>query len=260
MKYFLPPAAQRSGFSLLELLVAMAVLSLILVLLFNAVTAVTNTWRRGMARIDNFSKARAVLGLLDRDVQSMVLRKDLAAFVDEAGKPACAFYSLMNGSEGDRRLSFIKYSVPTNGTQLLRADYGMDYGNRTLSLNNTNSLPDAALASPQDLVDGILRFEWQFLGPDGDFQSAFERSGTNASANSKTLVVSLLVLDDNTLGTLQRTGTRDTLLTELAGTPASGQTYAQYWNERIRSAGFGSSLPAPVRAGIRTFHRHIQIP
>ena len=249
------------AFTVLELLVAMSVLALVLVFITQAIGAVSRTWKSGVARIDNFAKARVILGLLERDIQSAVLRRDLGAFVDGGGSNACAFYSRIGG-QTNRRLSLIRYSLanPTTAPVLQRADYSLDYATNTLTLGSTNSLPDLSKVSSQDVAGGILRFEWQFLAADGTLQPAyqFDYDKPDSAANTKALVISVLVLDDDALRLGQQTEKLAGLLDKFVGAPAANQTYAQLWNADLNSP--PQNLPEPLRAGVRVFERHITLP
>ena len=83
-------------------MVAMVVLSIMLIGLATMLGYVTRTWLNAMGSVDNFTKARLMLSLQDRDIQMMVLRPDMAAFVNNsnAAIPACAFYTRVQGNEG----------------------------------------------------------------------------------------------------------------------------------------------------------------
>ncbi len=50
--------AMRRGFSLIELLVAMVMLAILLVLLAQMFSMVSNTWRAGRSQVDNFCRRR----------------------------------------------------------------------------------------------------------------------------------------------------------------------------------------------------------
>lgn len=253
-----------NAFTLIELLLAFAVLAVVLVLLAGAVGAVTRTWQSGTARIDNFSKARVILGLLDRDLQSAVLRPDLAAFVDESGSNACAFYTRISGSQGNRRLSLVRYQLTNSASNatLQRSDYGMDYTNGALTLANTNSLPDLSNAVRQDITDGILRFEWQFVAADGSFQPAYfyDHANPGSPANTRSVVVSLIALDDRSVRLAGQTGTLTNLLAKFEGLPPAGQTHGRFWDATLRSPAFAQGLPGPVSGGVRVFERHYALP
>lgn len=59
-----------SAFTLLELLVAMTVLSVILVILLSMVDGATRLWRESERRVDSYREARAALNLIASDLQS----------------------------------------------------------------------------------------------------------------------------------------------------------------------------------------------
>ncbi len=57
------------GFSLLELLVAMAVLSVLIVLMLNIVDSATKLWKQTENDVEAYREARAALGIMSRDLQ-----------------------------------------------------------------------------------------------------------------------------------------------------------------------------------------------
>jgi len=63
-------ACVKKGFSLLELLVALAVFSILVVLLMSMVDTATKLWRTNENRIDSYREARAVVSIVTRDLQS----------------------------------------------------------------------------------------------------------------------------------------------------------------------------------------------
>lgn len=66
------------GFSLLELLVATAVLSTMMVLLFGFFDQATQAWQTSERKVDAFREARAALFFLRRDLQAMVVDEHLS--------------------------------------------------------------------------------------------------------------------------------------------------------------------------------------
>lgn len=65
------------GFSLVELLVAVAVLSTLMVLLFGFFDQATQAWQASERKIDSFREARAALFYLRRDLQGMVVDENI---------------------------------------------------------------------------------------------------------------------------------------------------------------------------------------
>lgn len=266
------------GFTLIEILAAVTVLALLMVIFTQVVGMVSDTWKKGKARIDNFSQARVALGLMDRDIQAMVLRRDVAAFVgpgrDGGGnsQAACAFYTRIPGSETawDRRLSLVQYEIadPATLPRLTRKDYGLDLGTggspRTMQLNETGMLPDLALAQVQvqDVADGIIGFEFQFVDGNGTFQDRFiyDHDHPGALANTRAVTISLAVMDADNYKFAVKTGHLAELLEALKGDPGLGESYAEFWRNKIDSPGFIPALPQAMRGALKIFERSVYIP
>lgn len=78
---------RRRAFTLLELLVAMAVFSLLIVLLMGMVDSGTKLWRENENRVDSYREARAAISMMERDLRNVLaknstnyLRFNAAAF------------------------------------------------------------------------------------------------------------------------------------------------------------------------------------
>ena len=128
--------ARRPGFTLVELLVSISVLSIMAVGLATMMSFVMKTWVSGINSADNFTKARVVLNLLDRDIQMMIMRRDLAAFVNSSGNSAWSFYTNVEGIPGTglttpdtRTISLVQYLLTTPGTAptFQRITYGANF-------------------------------------------------------------------------------------------------------------------------------------
>ena len=65
-----PPDRDRGGFSLIELLVALSVLSVLVVLLFGLVESATRLWRDNENRVDAFREARAALAVISGELRN----------------------------------------------------------------------------------------------------------------------------------------------------------------------------------------------
>lgn len=65
-------SVKKSAFTILELLVAMAVMAGLLVLLLGVVDSATKLWRQNENRADAYREARAALGIIARDLQNLV--------------------------------------------------------------------------------------------------------------------------------------------------------------------------------------------
>lgn len=260
-------ARQPRAFTLIELLVAMVVLAIMLVLLSQMVSLASRIWTAGKAQADNFSQARVVLGLMDRDIRSMVLRRDLASFVDATGNPACAFYTRMPGPGQDRKLSLVAYQMAAAAKPvLLRFDQGFSYDSPSPPLSPTygvvTALTDLSGAASQTLVEGVVRFEIQFVAADGTLGSSFQFDHDNpsAAANTRSVLLSLLILDSASLQLAQSSGKVPDILSAFGGAPPANQSYGKYWNGLLESGTGLSALPESARRGLKAFERHVVLP
>ncbi|MDR1191642.1 MAG: prepilin-type N-terminal cleavage/methylation domain-containing protein [Verrucomicrobiales bacterium] len=259
----------RRAFTLVEMLVAVTVLVLIMALCSQMVFISSLTWKRGKARADAFTKARGMLGLIERDIQAAVLRPDLAAFADEDGRPACAFYTRLAGvpdatvsGTGPRDLSLVKYTVSVVTQHLQRYELAYKFGGTlTLMLSGT-ALPDLTEARPQNVSGGVLDFQIEFLDGTGKLQDSyvFDYNNPLADNNTRVAVLSLLMLDNDGAKIAGATNSVARLAVAFSGAPLAAQTHAQYWNDIVSDPSFGQDLPAPVRSAVHVFERRVVIP
>jgi len=69
-------AALRNGFTLIEILVSLAVLVIISAFLFSIVTNVNNTWQQGQSQIGPRQSGRAILDAIQNDLETAALPAD----------------------------------------------------------------------------------------------------------------------------------------------------------------------------------------
>lgn len=87
-----PKSGPSAAFSLLELLAAMAVLSLLSVVLFQMVDGATRLWRDKEKRVESYREARAALGFISREIGSALVLPHATGTI--AGTPV---YTSTNG-------------------------------------------------------------------------------------------------------------------------------------------------------------------
>lgn len=80
----------RSGFTIIELLVAVGVTALLVSLMLGIVTNITNGWNRSSGSLESGNQARLVLDQMTSDLQAAIMRRDntnlwLAATVQTTG-------------------------------------------------------------------------------------------------------------------------------------------------------------------------------
>jgi hypothetical protein len=254
-----------SAFTLIELLASMSVVIILMTVMSQTVGMVSSSWLSGKARIDAFTQARVTLGALDRDVQRMVLRPDVAAFTDTTGsRSALAFYTRVKGGQGNRAVSLVEYQIqtPDSEPRLVRNDYGMDFsGSNSPTFGKCASLPDLANVQPRELAPNVVRLNWVFLDRNGGESDhfVFDYDNPDADTNTRVVRVSMLVLDSSAYNLLLKTNSLSTLLAQTGGTPQPGESLGAYWQRLVSSSAL-TSLPSPIVKSLRVFERSIAIP
>ena len=274
----------RDAFTLVEMLVSVAVLSLMLAGVAVATSFVSSVWINGVGMMDNFTKARVALTLLDRDIQMMVLRRDVAAFpVGTSGNSTCAFYANVQGNPGQgltvpdtRTVSLVQYqldpSTETTAPTLERLNYGMNFlvsngATPSLATPMANGLtpPGNARLQTETVFNGVVLFQVQFVDGTGAIQPAYNYSTTQfypvPPSNSRSVIASMLVLNNAAYNlAVNRTGTISTLQGLFSSLPVN-TTYSQYWNSVLAAPPPAFyTLPPVIRSGLQVFERHIPLP
>jgi prepilin-type N-terminal cleavage/methylation domain-containing protein len=299
MKTPLHPSPKQPGFTLVELLVSITILSIMLFSLAQAIGYVSQLWINGVGTVDNFGKARDILTVMDRDIQQMVMRSDLPAFVvNPAANPlqACSVYTNVEGNQGTstpdgRTISLVEYYPNFNGGifTLSRLNYGNNFSQSQTPIIATTTLTDLSLAtSPytETVATGVVQFGYQFVDGTGTIQTpgptnyvknssypiaapsalytySYNFTAPGASSNPRAVIVSLLVLSNSAYQlALQNAHIATQLTTDFSGTLPANTTYSQFWNSTLNptTGTLDPTLPAPVRAGLRVFQRYIPLP
>ena len=75
---------REQGFSLAELLVALAITAVLLVLLANVVSATLSAWQQGRTRLDTFADARQLISRIGDEMGAAVASKSQMEFVENS--------------------------------------------------------------------------------------------------------------------------------------------------------------------------------
>ena len=266
---------RQPAFTLLEMLLAMAVLVMLVVLTAEMVNTASVIARRGAVKMDSDSRARAIFDRMALDFRAIVKRSDIDyLFQKETGSDRMAFYSQasgfypegVTGSTPKSPVSLVGYRVNHNRLERLgkalvwngvtdstpaasglsRDTPGMVFLPLTLSSqwNSAVSGTDADLDF-QVLGRQVFRFEFCFLTKDGVFSPLFEREQSVAA------VVSIAMLDNPTAFPALN-------LDDLAASLPDGDdpAVADQWSSAIGTLveKNGGSLP-----NIRVYQRFFQI-
>lgn len=104
---------RRSGFTLLEVLVALVLVLLVMVLLARGMTLVTETVTRGERRIDLHRRLETARRVFREDVAAMAGLEAWGVFVGRPGtaEPVIAFLRYRNDTEGETETEWVQYRL-----------------------------------------------------------------------------------------------------------------------------------------------------
>jgi prepilin-type N-terminal cleavage/methylation domain-containing protein len=259
----------RRAFTLVELLVAVAVMTLILAMFSQMLGSVSNIWAQVKGGVDNYTAARGILDSLQVDLSRAVIRRDLGAFCDSGGNSQLAFYTERAGLDApatDRQLQLVSYSVQpivsgsSNTTMTLqRSALQIAWTDATsLSFGTTNALPQLGNPATDDenAAQGILAMAVNFHNVDGSFSSTF------TFGNSQAVTVSLVVLSgraNQLLSASQKTGL-ETKFTNAAANASSSASVESLWNQVLDDTGSWQGYPQGTAGDIHVFSRTYWLP
>lgn len=278
------------GFTLLEVLVAMAVLALLLALLFQIVEHTLRSTRAAGGQLETYSTARRTLDAMDADFLRSVTTGGAGVLIrpDSSGQMnALAFLVHGRGPSASP-----EHAAP----RFLAVSYWWDSakggtvrrGYAPVAANSTN-LPAATVAAFEPtahpaaaLGDGILRSLILYelndgtvtLSPPGgamvaagaDFHGATipfgwsllrpaEESGVAGAVRVVALLVVLGVLDENVLARLDASALQSARQDLAApATPAQLRDVPGFWEQQT-----ASSFPAAAGSGFRAFQKRIPL-
>lgn len=278
----------RRAFTLVEMLVAISIMGFMLVAMAQITTLAEQAWRTEQNRIDNFSKARAMLSLLTDDLQRAVFRGDLPIF--GTGAPAvtptvtsnglyyftnttfaAAFYTRQpglatNSTTAVRDVSLVSYSLSTSSTDkmiLQRSDLDVPWtgGTQNLVFQGDMSIPLANVTA-QEMAPGVVGFGLAFRRADGTLitpQDLASYTGYNSSNPVVAIDVCLAVIGNQTLAMLSSTQVQ-TIQTTLAGAvtatnlnkTSSGSIKAM-WDQQTLPTFYTAAYPKDIGVGLKTF-------
>jgi type II secretory pathway pseudopilin PulG len=271
----------RIAFTLVELLVAIGVLSIMIVFLGAIVTSVSTVSAGARQNAENSSSARAILDLMSRELEAGVSRPDLNQTnwitVNDAGS-TLMFYSRNTGSATAtaspptsgtfRPLSYVEYTWSQGGTNayLGRGDQAVLWSDTPLT-SIPLGFPGAVRTGPatSNVLDGVVAFQVAFLQQDGTLSAGY--SGTNTIA----VALSLALVDPDSLRLLLNSGKRQALsqlLTQasagsITGTEisnGSATTPKMDWENAINSPEGIGAYPQQLKTGLRFFERTVDLP
>lgn len=278
------------GFTLIELIVTMSILSVILLMALQVTESTRRSIRISEAKSTNDAIARRAFDQISRDFAQMVVRDDARLeFKSLTGNDSCQFYTntrglTTGGNVAERGVTLVSYTAPyvdtQRGFELTRGTLGHDFNQAAgsnLSLNfdptnlNANQLPNITPANLQALSSNIFRFELQYLYAEPSTATAsnpritreVREPNSNNNFTQKTLrgvTITLATLDDRSRRAVQ-TSRLETLASQFPDATANADTLTQWTTERDRLALNGAlNLPKDALQSIRCYQRTFLIP
>ncbi|HEY8967289.1 MAG TPA: prepilin-type N-terminal cleavage/methylation domain-containing protein [Candidatus Methylacidiphilales bacterium] len=256
-------ALRRDGFSLAEILVAVAILSIVILVVAQIVGATARVIDYSVRNMDAATQANQALDRIGSDLRRLVRRTDLAPSVTlRQGNDALQFYAAVPAYEGTRGVSLVSYRIAASGDDgspvLQRGAYGSGW--------SAGSPPQVAFSGPgavsatvpeanfQTLAPAVFRMELAFVSRSS---GAFMKSPATADwSDAAGVWVTLAALDAKSrqaLGTRQGAviGAFGTALADFDG--AAG--VAGQWEQAARNPGADAALPAAMRGRLRIVQR-----
>ncbi len=153
------------GFTLLELLVAIAVMGLLLVLLLQVSSQALQATRASRSKIESDRRARVVLDSLAADFASRVTGENFPVFVrQQGGDLEMAFLTRSRGPAGASDFRFLAVAYELKKGQMLRKTTEVTWSQADL----VQPVLDALMAEDgKVLSEGILRVEASAVLTDG---------------------------------------------------------------------------------------------
>ncbi|CAN5342531.1 hypothetical protein BH09VER1_BH09VER1_27630 [soil metagenome] len=234
----------------------MTVLALMTILLAQMLGITSQTWLSGQSRVNNYTKARAILDLFARDIQGGVYRDDLAAFPGTN----IAFYTqragLVSSTNKVRNISLVSYNMGprASGTTLERADFGTTLNGSAsdISFGLTN-LP-IAQAQPRDTASGVIAFKVLFAGTNGVFSTTYDPTN-----RPHAISVALATVDDATLKKLSASQIA-TLRAKLDSVVSGTNSVKGDWDTCLANGFDWNSYPRSLASGLKVFERYVYLP
>lgn len=251
----------QSGFSLVELLVASAILLVLLLALLSMTNSTVLFAKLAQRKMDSASSLRSSMDRMTADLSSAILREDLPPlFVRSTaadGSDEFYLHSQAEGYDGERGISVIGYRVRDG--KLERGAQGSGWMANFLRF--AEALRTNTIQSQNFDVVGakVFRLKVEFLGKDGAML-------TNSTPPTNWNQVSAVVLNLAAIDAkaLQIAGGSQKELAELlpglAANPSAG--ILADWQETLNDPGFfgaGGRFPAEARQGIEVRRRIVPL-
>ncbi len=240
-----------NGFTLVEILTSIAVMAIMTAMLGTMILTMGHTWRDAQERVNNFTKARAMLDMLDNDLQGGLFRPDLPAFPGGS----IEFYTLRPGistTQPVRNVSAVGYQISSNVLQ--RSDQSYHWSD-AVSFGSSATFPTTGTA--RATAPGVVDFKVLFEQEDGTLSSTYSTSTTNPT---RAIGITLAVVDDQTMLVLSA-AQATTLRAALDGAISQTRSVKADWEGYLNGGSMNwKSYPAGLGVGLKIFERYVILP
>ncbi|MEI8340475.1 MAG: prepilin-type N-terminal cleavage/methylation domain-containing protein [Verrucomicrobiota bacterium] len=291
-----PPEIRRAGFTLVELLLSMAVMILIFALCGTMIQSTQNILGNGMKKIDADAEARLVFDRLSVDFASLIKRTDVDYIVKNSLQPqpgndniaffskASGYYSTNPDPAPRKTVSLLAYRVNSQSFQLERLAKGTGWNTTSsgtpmvfLPATLIGTWPSIAVSGTdsdyQVLADGVFRFEYCYILRDGTFSKVPylpSHSSMNGWQDVVALYIAIAVLDDrsrklvsgsSSLGAVAAAFNDFQLRDPALPDPSITYPPITQWEAVINQPNFAAKVNLPLKAAqaIRVFARTIPV-
>jgi len=281
-----PPsrASGANSFTLVEVLVAISILSFMLLVMTHLTGMAQQLWGDQQNRIDNFTKARSMLDLIAGDLQRGIFRGDLPVF--GSGAPAAtptatgdgsyyftgtsftnAFYTRRAGvSEGTnsvRDVSLVSYVLNSDkqGTDkivLQRSDLAVPWSSPADISFQGDFTTLLQKATAREMAPGVVGFRLAFRRADGSLIDQSLYTGYNSANPVVTVDVGVAVIGNRSLALLTTQQIQSIQAALAAATLSNG--IKATWDQQVLTTAFYSPYPKNLGNGLKTFERWVACP
>ncbi len=246
--------SQIKAFTLIEMLVAIAVLALLTVMITQITSLSSKAINDSTKRIDGLTQARLVLDRIGIDLAARPKRSDLGlSFTKAIGNDQFEFYSEVSGYSGGRHFSVVGYRIQELNVyryfQLERGVPGTDWSGTSTVLFLPQTLPVIADVDYEIISNCILRLEFCYLKIDGTYSNTAKSDLSDVSA----VAVAVAVLDINSRKMITSSQVRQ--LAAALPDSVEGNDPISIWHTSMSQASFGAGVSQQVIQAIRLYQR-----